>query len=212
MSSSKAWIVQSTRRRVGWTLVIAGAAFVAALVVGDSLVAAVIAIVIVIAVGAFIPNRGTTASDADYPSERSRGTPYVVSHIWTVDQKADLSEIVRAFNETGLTFHRKAESSDEVILTSGSQLWTRLFGGYFVDSRRLPIEIHLKTLNGDPGGGWTVQLEIRDRLGVAVRDKALVDRFAQAAGSIREVVDGQLERIGGTGVDPVDSTARKVTP
>lgn len=207
MSSSKSWIAQSAGRRVGWTLLVAGAAFTAVLVMGSSLVSAVIAIVTVVALSAFIPNRGAPASGSDYPRERSPGSPYMISHTWTMDRKADLQAIVRALSDKGWALHRKSGTPDEVLLTSGSQLWTRLFGGYFVDSRRLPLEIHLKAVSGDPDGPWTVQLEIRDRLGVAVRDKALIDRFAQAAGSIREVVDIQLASIGGTGLNPVDVTA-----
>ena len=205
MSSSKSWIVKSVRRRLGWTLVIAGAAVATTLVMGNSPVAAVIAFGIVIALSALIPDRGKRASGADYPSSRAPGHPYSISHAWAVDQRADLTEIARALNDNGLGLRQESESSDEVVLRGGSQLWTRLFGGYFVNPRHLPIEVELKTANGTGSGKWTVQLGVRDRLGVAVRDEALEDRLAQAAGTIREITGAQLQAIGGVEVDSAPS-------
>lgn len=205
MSSSKSWILKSVRRRLGWTIVIAGAALAATLVMGNSWVAAVVAAGIVIVLSALIPDRGERASDADYPRNRAPGHPYSISHAWKVDRKADLTEIARALNDKGLGLKQESESSDEVVLRGGSQLWTRLFGGYFVDSRHLPIEVELRTANGANGGKWTVQLGVRDRLGVAVRDEALEHRLAQAAGTIREIIGAQLEAIGGVEVDSASS-------
>jgi hypothetical protein len=201
MSSSKSWIVKSVRHRLGWTLVIAGAALATTLVMGNSLIAAVIAIVIVVLLSTLFFGRERRTSGAEYPSERTSGGPYATSHAWKVDQKADLSEIVQALNDNGLALKQESESPNQVVLRGGSQLWTRLFGGYFVDPKRLPIEIELKAANGATSGHWTVQLGIQDRLGVGVRDEALEDRFAQAAGSIREVVGGQLRAVGGVEVD-----------
>lgn len=205
MSSSKSWILESVKRRLGWTVVIAGAAVAATLVMGNSWVAAVVAAGIVIVLSALIRDRGKRASDADYPSNRAPGHPYSISHAWKVDRRADLAEISRALNEKGLGLRQERESSDEVVLRGGSQLWTRLFGGYFVDSRRLPIEVELRTANGASSGKWTVQLGIRDRLGVAIRDEALEDRLAQAAGTIREIIGAQMEAIGGVEIDSASS-------
>lgn len=201
MSSSKSWIVKSVRRRLGWTLVIAGAAVATTLVMGNSLVAAVIAFGIVIALSALIPSRGERASDAEYPSKRAPGNPYSISHTWRVDQRADLAGIAGVLNDKGLGLTQERESPNEVVLKGGSQLWTRLFGGYFVNPRRLPIEVELRTANGAESGKWTVQLGIRDKLGIAVRDEALEDRFALAAGNIRETIAGQLEALGGVEID-----------
>ncbi len=201
MSSSKSWIMKSARRRFGWALVIAGAAFVASLATGNSLVVAVVAIGIVIVLSALLSSRGERSSETDPPSKRAAGNPYSISHAWKVDQRADLAEIARGLHDKGLVLRRESESSNEVVLRGGSQFWTRLFGGYFVDPRRLPIEVELRTANGTNGGKWTVQLGVRDRLGVAARDEALEDRFAQAAGSIREAIGTQLEAIGGVEVD-----------
>jgi hypothetical protein len=176
MSSSKSWIVKSVRRRLGWTIVIAGAALAATLIMGNSAVAAVIAIAVVIVLSALIPSRGERAADADYPSKRAPGTPYTISYVWKVDRKADLVEIARTLNDNGLALTQERESSDEVVLRGGSQLWTRLFGGYFVNPKRLPIEVELRTANGADNGKWAVQLAVRDKLGMAVRDEALEDR------------------------------------
>jgi hypothetical protein len=104
-------------------------------------------------------------------------------------------------NDKGLGLTQERESPNEVVLKGGSQLWTRLFGGYFVNLRRLPIEVELRTANGAESGKWTVQLGIRDKLGIAVRDEALEDRFALAAGNIRETIAGQLEALGGVEID-----------
>lgn len=184
MSSSKSWIVQSVKRRLGWTTVIAGAALVTTLVMGNSLVAAIGAIAIVLALSALIPSRGTQASDADYPSKRTAGRPFSISHAWTVDRKADLAGLVRALNDKGFALRQESQSSNQIVLRSGSQLWTRLFGGYFVNPRRLPIEVELRTANGLNNDKWTVRLGVRDRFGIAIRDEALEDRFALVAGII----------------------------
>jgi hypothetical protein len=205
MSSSRSRMVQSVKYRLGWTLVIAGAALVTTLVMGNSLIAAVVAMGIVIALSALIPSRRKDASDADYLSKRAPGNPYSVSHAWQVSRRADLAELVRALNDQGLTLRQESKSSNEIVLRGGSQFWTRLFGGYFVDPRRLPIEVELTTANQADNGRWTVQLGVHDRLGMAVRDEALGDRFAQAAGNIRKAVGAQLEAMGAVEVDSTPS-------
>jgi len=163
--------------------------------------AVVIAIGIVIALSALIPSRGEQAANADYQSKRALGNPYSISHVWKVDRKADLVEMARALSDRGLALRQERDSPNEVILRGGSQLWTRLFGGYFVSPKRLPIEVKLKTANGVKSGKWTVQLGIRDKLGTAVRDEALEDRFALAAGDIRDAIESQLVALGGVEID-----------
>lgn len=201
MSSSRSWIVRSVKHRLGWTLVVAGAALVTTLAMGNSVVAAVIAIAIVIVLSAVFFGRGKRVPDTDYPNERAAGGPYTVSHAWMVDQRTDLPQIARVLNDKGLALEQESESPNQIVLRGGSQFWTRLFGGYFVDPKRLPIEVELKAANRVSNGKWTVQLGVRDRLGVAVRDEALNDRFAQAAGNIREVIGAQLEAVGGVEID-----------
>jgi hypothetical protein len=70
----------------------------------------------------------------------------------------------------------------------GSQLRSRLFGGYFVDPRRLPVQITIEaTPNVD--GSSTLAVEVRDRFGIGIRDRALEERYAQAAEIVRATVE-----------------------
>jgi hypothetical protein len=202
MSAAKTWIVKRVKRRLGWNVVIVGAALVTTFVMGNSFAAAVVAIGIVVVLSALVLRRRERPAGVDPPRERAPGAPYSVSHVWNVDRRADLTEIARDLNGEGLGLRQRSESADRVVLSGGSQLWTRLFGGYFVDPKRLPIEVELRAANGAASGNWTVQLGVRDRLGIAIRDEALGDRFALAAGNIRKTVGARLEAMGAVEVDP----------
>jgi hypothetical protein len=74
MSSSKIVDLKLVKRRLGWTSVIAGAALAATLAMGNSLVAAVVAVGVVIVLSALIPDRRKRASSADYSSSRAPAT------------------------------------------------------------------------------------------------------------------------------------------
>jgi hypothetical protein len=70
-------------------------------------------------------------------------------------------------------------------LEGGSQLWTRLLGGYFVDPSRLPITVKLEE-SEEPGVPLSV--DVQDRLGIAVRDEALRRRYAARVGEISDML------------------------
>jgi hypothetical protein len=82
----------------------------------------------------------------------------------------------------------------------GSQLRIRLFGGYFVEPKHLPVEVELAASGAD-GDRRIVRLGVRDRLGVAIRDEALEERLAKAAEAIRAVTAMQLAAFGAVEVE-----------
>jgi hypothetical protein len=178
---------------LGWSLAIAGAALAAAVFTGGSLIVALIALGVVIVVSAFIPERGSEASSR--PKTRTPGQPYSISQAWKIDRRADVADLAQALEGQGLGLSQKRNFTDEVTMWGGSQLRTRLFGGYFVDRTRLPVEVQLSVSSVD-SRKWTVQLGVRDRLGVAIRDEALEDRLALAAEGIREATAAQLAPLG----------------
>jgi hypothetical protein len=107
-----------------------------------------------------------------------------------------------------LNLHAKHEHQNKIVLRGGSQFWLRLIGGYFIDPKKLPVQVELKTASEPGTDQAVVQLSIRDAFGIAVRDEALEDRFALAAGNIREAIEMQLEAIGGTGAGSASSARR----
>lgn len=183
-------ILKSIKYRLGWTIIMAGAALATTLVMGNSLISGVVALGIVVMLGVLIPRRRRSSS-ADYPSNRAPGEPYSVSYSWTVRGKPDLADMVSALSQTGLVLNSR--SPDRVVLRGGSQFWSRLLGGYFVDPQRLPIEVELETTNSVNDQDCTVGLRVQDKFGIAVRDEALAERFGQAATKVRNAIEAQIK-------------------
>jgi hypothetical protein len=149
-----------------------------------ALVAAVAAGLLgVLAVG-FVVNRRSSEPALDGEKPRSAGGRFEWS--WTqpaARRGGDLTGVARMLEaDAGLAQH--LQDSGRLVLTGGSQLWTRLFGGYFVDLRRLPVEVDL----ADVDDSGELQLTVRDRMGPAVRDARLRERYAERASEIRDLV------------------------
>ena len=191
MSLSSA-ILKSVRRRLGFSVVIAGSALATALVTGNSTVAVVVAVAVVF-VGTIIAR---TKSTDRTQSRRAPGEPYSASYEWKIDRALDLSDVAKALSQR-LNLQVKKDGRDVVVLQGGSQFWLRLIGGYFINPAKLPVQAELRSTKESGVDQATVQLSIRDAFGIAVRDEALEDRFALAAGRIRETVEAELSALGG---------------
>jgi hypothetical protein len=190
--SAKQWILQSIKDRLGFTFVIVIAGLATALVTESSLIATLVGIGVALVVAAAAVGRRDHQPDVDGQSERAPGESYTSLYRWSVDGKPDLVDTFTALDRIGFALRLESQSSDRVVLRGGSQLWTRLFGGYFVDPKRLPIQVELKAIDAVHGGKYTIELKVQDRFGIAIRDKALGERFALAAASIRNSVEVQL--------------------
>lgn len=75
---------------------------------------------------------------------------------------------------------RHVSEDGGIVLSGGSQLWTRLLGGYYVRPTRLPSRVELRATSPD-----TVEVHVADRLGVAIRDARMRDRYAQLVEELR---------------------------
>lgn len=197
MSSFNEVIIQPVKRRLGFAVVIAVAALIAALVTGNSIVAAIVAIGVVVFLGLILESRRGKSSDGGLSPGRSAGRPYSVSYRWKTRQKPDLTDLRQVLSREGLVRNVESQKPNEVVLRGGSQLWTRLLGGYFVNPKRLPTRISLETQSVAGTDEFIVELGVRDRLGVGIRDEALGDRYVQAAAVIRNIIGGQLDVLGG---------------
>jgi hypothetical protein len=194
MSSSRSMIVRAIRRRLGAALVLAVSALATGLATGNSLAAAIVAVVAVFIFGGVMASR--EKPQRTRTTKRKLGKPYSTSYRWKVSREPNLKQILKALNQEGQSLSVDRESTHELALLGGSQLWTRLFGGYFVDPRRLPVHVELATRPISDSGRSVVELGVRDRLRVAVRDEALEDRFELAVQKIRNTVQAQLELVG----------------
>ena len=161
-------ILKSLKRRLSLILVVGGSALGAGAVTGSSFVASVAAIAAIVGVIVFWdrkkPRRETTGQTRSKP-----GAPYSASYRWEVARSPDLTVLLEALNQQGMELSVESQSPARIKAKGGSQLRTRLLGGYFVDPRQLPVVVELEAARGQGDGGGRVELEVRDRLGVAVR-------------------------------------------
>lgn len=84
------------------------------------------------------------------------------------------------------------QSREKIVAVGGSQLRSRLFGGYFVDPKRVPVRIILEATS-DEDGSSILSVEVRDRFGIAIRDSALEERYAQAPETVRAIAEPRLK-------------------
>ena len=82
-------------------------------------------------------------------------------------------------------------------LRSGSQLRTRLLGGYFVAPRHLPIKVSWSQTRQEPN-----EIYVEDGLGpIAIRDRALAKRYEMRVAQIRDAVTGHRTAESASGGD-----------
>jgi hypothetical protein len=133
---------------------------VTTLAMGNSFVAAVIAIGVVIVLSALIPDRGKRASDVDYPTTRPPGNPSSISHVWKVDRKADLRAIAQALHANGFALAKETAPAPRLVfaLRSPANVVFKITGqshdGFQVGHHRLgdTFEECVFVLPG--GSGW----------------------------------------------------------
>jgi hypothetical protein len=137
----------------------------------------------VLAVG-FLVNRRSSGSPVDAEARHSSGGRFEWS--WTrptARHEGDLTAIARMLeDDAGL--QGELRDSRRFVLKGGSQVWTRLRGGYFIDRHRLPIEVDL----AESAASGEVELTVRDRMGPAVGDARMRERYAERASEIRDLV------------------------
>jgi hypothetical protein len=150
------------------------------------LVGAVIAGLLGCAAVAFVANRRASEPTLDGETPRSAGGRF--EWTWTRSRGyAPLEDIAQRLQRDA-SMRQERHNPSHVVLKGGSQLWTRMFGGYFVDPRRLPVEVDLRGVANSNGAALTVT--VRDRMGPALRDARMRERYAERAANIRELILG----------------------
>jgi len=177
--------------RLGFTLVVAVAALATAVAVGNGIVAAIVGIGAGLVVSAFWRSGDGESQSPGPRQQRAPGSPFVFRFSWAVAERPDLKSVEGRMIRYGLKPDSRAVSGDGIALKGGSQLRTRLLGGYFVDPKHLPARAELTYDDRDES---RLDLQVRDTIGVAVRDRALEVRYEKAAAGIRQEVESCLCR------------------
>ncbi len=176
-------ILNRLKERLGFTLVVVAAGVGAAWFKGASPVAAAVGVSVGLALVTFWRNSPGPKNSSDVRiSDRRPGEPFRWGFHAAGDRsRSDAVDSLRSF---GLRLD--LDEGHNVRLESGSQLRTRLLGGYFVDPKHLPLTVHVEE-STDPDALLSIQVE--DRLGaVAVRDQALKARYELRVEQIRDAL------------------------
>lgn len=131
--------IERLRERSGAVLVVAIAGTATALISGVGPLAAASGIgvgLLVIGLMAWpgAPDVATTTGDT-----RKAGEPFG----WSVTLPPGISLTAASERLQSFGFSVDLQGPSQVCLSAGSQLWTRLFGGYFVNPASLPIKVAL---------------------------------------------------------------------
>lgn len=122
--------------------------------------------------------------------------PLSASYRWMGDGELDLAVLSRSLEAEGLTVRSDERTRGRLVLKGGSRLRVRLLRGYFIDPEQLPIGVELLARPIGDTGRSILELDVHDRLGIAVRDESLHGLFERAAANVREVVATRLEAMG----------------
>lgn len=160
------WIAKWVTYHLGFTLLIAGAGLATAMVTGNSAVVVAIAIMSALLFGTLVKDPRRSQG-----GKRRPGGPFSVTHRWRVEGRPNLDDIWHALSREELALSRETRVPGRVVLRGGSHLWMRLIGGYFINPKRLPVRAELTRSDVSGVDGCVVELAVRDRFGVAVRDE-----------------------------------------
>jgi hypothetical protein len=188
------YLLRNLKERFAFTLVVAISGVLTGLFTGSSVIVITVAVIAGLLFVAFV--RTPESDEPAMPgSTRKRGAPFA----WklTVDSEIRLSTAIDRLEAIGLRLD--ARGASDAQLSAGSQLKTRLLGGYFVDPVHLPVVVTLKALRQGTG---PIEASVRDGLGpIGVRDRKLEARYARRVAQIRSALDQQAQ-VGQAGFAP----------
>jgi hypothetical protein len=173
-------------------LMIAVVALGTAVVAGNSVLAAIITIAVGLLIVSLVGSRVRTADRRSKSPMRLDHGPFTFSYAWELEREPELGQIKDVLDSQGLNPRNIEGAGASLVFQTGSHLWTRLFGGYFVPLRLLPLRIELFLEHDETRGLWRLQMQVSDRFGLAVRDSTREARFADAANQIKETLEGEL--------------------
>lgn len=184
-------ILDRLNEHLGAVLVIFVAGIGTAILAGSGAVAVIVSVGVALLALVMIRRRQNNASLLSNSPQRHPGAPFSFNFAWSISKPPDRAALEAALLERGLRIDQNASSESTVVFRGGSQLRTRLLGGYFVSPRNLPVRAELILLaNGARAG--EVKLRVHDSLGIGVRDRALEKRYAHAATEIERAVEDGL--------------------
>jgi hypothetical protein len=163
-----------------------------AVVVGSPLLGGALAGIVGVAVAILVLRIGSR--DTEDPEESPSGgirKPFRWSYKWTVQAESDIDKVIEALTREGklrLSARRDDDGVHSAELDGGSQLRTRLMGGYFVGEQHLPIHAHLQSQPTPETRRYTLELRMNDAAGIALRDQRLRSRFDERALTLASLV------------------------
>ncbi|HET7416062.1 MAG TPA: hypothetical protein VFJ61_00330 [Solirubrobacterales bacterium] len=168
----------------GLVLVVLLAGLGSAILAGNGIVAVIASLGLVLLAVVIIGKRQSQSSNLEPRAQRAAGRPFSFHSDWSVEGPPDRVQLEAALEREGLTIEKSTSTETTLVLRGGSQLRTRLLGGYFVSPKSLPIraEVHLPVNDG----AGKVELRVEDSLGFGVRDGALRKRYELAADQLEQ--------------------------
>jgi hypothetical protein len=126
--------------------------------------------------------------------QRDEKNRFTASRQWECRKSVDLDQVAHSVaNRARLRFQGGGARNGTRVVTmkGGSQLRTRLLGGYFINPTYLPVCAELDL--DQSGKRGRLRLRVTDGFGrVALRDPRLRERFDLRVAEIESVTDGTL--------------------
>jgi hypothetical protein len=178
------------RARLGGILVTAGIVTTIAILNGYRLISIVLGVGL-IAIGAFLSRLFGPADDLD-PSSRTPGSQhrFTYSDEWSLKASPDVASVKRGLTESGL---QVADGTEALVVSRGSRIRARVFGGYRVDPSVLPLYGRIEVMAGEQGSRYGVHLTLEDDLGPAVRDGRLAERYDRSFSEVALMVRSAVQ-------------------
>jgi hypothetical protein len=130
--------------------------------------------------------------------ERSDDGRFTASRGWKCPKSLDLDRLVASVGDQARLRSQSdghRDGTHVVTLKGGSQLRTRLLGGYFINPIYLPVRAELDL--GQAGKRDTLRLRVTDGFGrVFLRDSRFRERFDLRVAEIESVIDGAVSNAG----------------
>jgi hypothetical protein len=116
-------------------------------------------------------------------------TEFSFEKSWTTSDPDAVSRVAGALAGRLRLKLEESAGDTEAVLRGGSQLRTRLLGGWFIAPEHLPKRVQVSAAPGSS----SLDVRVEDALGsVAVRDRRFKARYEKAAESIFELVDAAV--------------------
>jgi hypothetical protein len=171
--------------RRGGILVTAAIVTTIAILNGYRLIAIVLGVCL-IAIGVIVSRLLDSADDSKLSSRApALQRRFTYSDEWSLTASPDVASVKRGLAESGL---QVADEAEALVVSRGSRIRARVFGGYRVDPSFLPLHGRIEVMGGEQGSRYGVHLTLEDDLGPAVRDDRLAERYDRSFSDVALMV------------------------